>query len=70
MVDLVVVLVPASLGWGAVLTHNLLRAFGTIIVTSGSVNRASLISDLVGVHPLEGVVSLTTVTAIVTRAGD
>ena len=36
--DLVVVLVPASLGWGAVLAHDLLRAFGTVVVASGSVD--------------------------------
>lgn len=66
VVDLVVVLVPASVGWRAVLAHDLLGALGTVIVTSGSVDGASLISDLVGVHPLEGVVSLTTVATIIT----
>jgi hypothetical protein len=45
VVDLVVVLVPASIGWGAVLAHDLLGAFGTVIVTSGSVDGAGLISD-------------------------
>jgi hypothetical protein len=39
-------------------------------VTSGSVDGAGLISDLVLVHPLEGIVSLTTMATIITRAGD
>ena len=70
VVDLVVVLVKASLGWVAVLAHDLLGAFGTVVVTSGSVDGASLISDLIAVHPFEGVVSLTTMATIITRAGD
>jgi len=42
----------------------------TIVIASGSVDGAGLIGDLVGVHPLEGVVSLTTVATIISRAGD
>ena len=70
VVDLVVVLVPAALAWGAVLAHDLLGALGTIIMSSGSVDGAGLISDLVLVHPLEGVVSFTTVATIILGAGN
>jgi hypothetical protein len=70
VINLVVVLVPASFGWGAVLAHDLLGAFGTVVVTSGSVDGAGLISDLVSVHPFEGVIGLTTMATIVTGAGD
>jgi hypothetical protein len=65
VINLVVVLVPASFGWGAVLAHDLLGAFGTVVVTSGSVDGAGLVRDLVLCHPLEGVEGLTTVAAIV-----
>jgi len=65
VIDLVVILIEASLRWVAVLAHDLLGALGTVVVTSGSVDGASLISNLVVVHPLEGVVGLTTVAAIV-----
>jgi hypothetical protein len=70
VVDLVVVLVPATLAWGAVLTQDLLRAFGTIIVTTSSVNGTSLIRGLVLVHPLKCVVCLTTMATIIARAGN
>jgi len=40
-------------------------ALGAIIVTTSSVNRASLIGNVVVVHPFEGVVGLTTMTAII-----
>jgi hypothetical protein len=39
-------------------------------VSSGSVDRASLVSDLVFVHPLEGVVCLSSVTTIVSGTGN
>jgi len=70
VVVLVVVLGPASLAWAAVVALELLRALLTVVVASGSVDGASLISDLVLGHPLEGVVSITTVASIITRAGD
>jgi hypothetical protein len=70
VVDLVVVLVPAALGWGAVLALDLLGAFGAIIVSTSSVDRASFIRGLIGVHPFESVVSLTTMATIITGAGD
>ena len=70
VVDFVVVLVPAALRWGAVFAHDLLRALGTVVMTSGSVDGACFISDLVVVHPLKGVVCLTTMAAIITRAGN
>jgi len=70
IVDLVVVLVPATLGWGAVFALDLLGALSAIIVSTSSVDGASLIGDLVLVHPLEGVISLTTVATIITRARD
>jgi len=70
LINFIVVLIPASLVWRAVLAFDLLRTFGTVVVTSGSVNGASLIGHLILVHPLKGVVSLTTMASIVTRAGD
>jgi hypothetical protein len=70
VVNFVVVLIPASISWGAVLAHDLLRALGTIVMASSSIDRASFISYLVVVHPLESVVSLSTMATIITRAGD
>jgi hypothetical protein len=58
------------LTWHAVFTSELLGALFTVIVTSGSVDSASLVSDFVGVHPLESVVSFTTVATIILRARD
>jgi hypothetical protein len=42
----------------------------TVVVASGSVNCAGLISDFILVHPLESVVGFSTVAAIVTTARD
>ena len=69
--DLVVVHSPAATAtMTTVHASDLISAVLSVIVTSGSVNGASLISDLVLGHPLEGVDRVTTVAAIVSRAGD
>tara|TARA_B110000285_G_scaffold232124_1_gene302448 strand:- start:416 stop:619 length:204 start_codon:yes stop_codon:yes gene_type:complete len=41
-----------------------------IVVTSGSVNGAGLVSDFVLSHPLESIVGLSTMASIITTAGD
>mmetsp|Transcript_14441 Transcript_14441/g.22391 ORF Transcript_14441/g.22391 Transcript_14441/m.22391 type:complete len:297 (-) Transcript_14441:30-920(-) len=70
-VDLVLVGGEAVLlARGAVLAHDDGGALLTVIVASGSVDGASLIGDVVAVHPLEGVVGLATVAAIILGAGD
>jgi hypothetical protein len=69
LVDLVsVVLIrdKASLSGHAVLALEHGAAFNTVIVTTSSIDGAGFIGNVVVVHPLEGVVSLTTVAAIIT----
>merc|ERR1712086_415348 len=72
MVDLVVILSPASFAWivGAVFAHDLISALLAVVMSSCSVDGAGLIGDLVLVHPLEGVVGLTTVATVIAGAGD
>ena len=69
-IDLIGVWNKAWFTWHAVLTNGHSRARLTIVVTSSSVNGAGLISDLVRVHPLEGIISFATVATIISRAGD
>jgi hypothetical protein len=60
----------ATLSRHAVLALEHGAALGAIIVSTSSVDRASFIGNVVVVHPLEGVVSLTTMAAIISRARD
>jgi len=70
-VDHVLVGDEASLTWVAVAADVHGGTELTVVVALGAVDGASLIGDLVVGHPLEGVVSLTTVAAIVfLLAGD
>jgi hypothetical protein len=69
-IDQVFVWDEARLVWHAVLADSHGRASLSVIVTSGSVDGASLISDLVLGHPLESVVCLSSVATIITTARD
>jgi hypothetical protein len=70
VVDVIFIGGEAGLSRHAVLALDDFRALSTVIVSSGSVDGASLISDLVGVHPLEGIVGLSSVASIILRARD
>jgi hypothetical protein len=70
VVDLVVILSEASSAWAAVVAGQLLGAFLAIIVASSSVDGTGLVGDFVLGHPLESVVGLTSVAAVVSGAGD
>jgi len=69
MVNLVVILSPATLGsWSAVVADELLGAGKAVIVTSGLVDGACFVGYLVMVHPLESIVSFSSVATIISRA--
>jgi len=55
----------ASLAGHAVLTLEHGGALGAVIVTTSSVDGAGLVGNVVAMHPLEGVVGLTTMAAII-----
>ena len=70
-IDVVGIGDEAGLSGRAVSAHIHGRALLAIVVTTSSVDRAGLVGDFVEVHPLESVVSFTTVAAIVFHfAGD
>mmetsp|Transcript_12625 Transcript_12625/g.21241 ORF Transcript_12625/g.21241 Transcript_12625/m.21241 type:complete len:592 (+) Transcript_12625:45-1820(+) len=60
----------AGLVGHAVLAHGHGGALLAVVVATGSVDGAGLVGDLVLVHPLEGVVCLSSVAAVVATAGD
>ena len=64
-VDAVLVRNKASFSWVAVTAYLHCTALLAIVVATRPVNRASLISDLVVSHPLEGIQMPSTVTAII-----
>ena len=70
LVDVILIGDEATLTGHAVLALDHGRALTAVVVATGSVDRAGLIGTFVLAEPLESVVSLTTVAAIVTRAGD
>ena len=70
-IDVVGIGDEAGLSGRAVSAHIHGRALLAIVVTTSSVDGAGLVGDFVEVHPLESVVSFTTVAAIVFHfAGD
>jgi hypothetical protein len=66
LVSVVLIGNEASLSGHAVLALEHGAALNTVIVSTSSVDGASFVGNVVVVHPLEGVVSLTTVAAIIT----
>jgi hypothetical protein len=73
MINFIVILGPASfVSWCTVVANELLRAFDTVIVTSGSVNGTCFICDLVIIHPFESIVGFSTMASIIsgTRSKD
>lgn len=66
LVSVVLIRNEASLTGHAILALKHGAALNTIIVSTSSVDRASFVGNVVVMHPLEGIVSLTTVAAIIT----
>ena len=64
-IDVILVWDETSFSRDAVSADVHWRAYLAVVKTATSVDRASLISDFIEVHPFEGVISLTSVTAIV-----
>jgi len=60
----------ACFTWAAVSANFHGGAILSVVVSTGLVNGASLISDFVFVHPFEGVVGISSVAAIIVRTGD
>jgi len=64
-IDKVLIWDKAGLTWVAVTAGLHGRAFLTIVVTTGSVDRASSVSNFIVCHPCESVIGLTTVATLI-----